>query len=150
MEIIFTKQDESCTNIEDVIEKKSGTSIKAIIQPNIFPDIPGIKEFVSMLHGIRARKQSVRVIGDYDADGITSTTIAFECLTEFLGYPITVRFPKRFSEGYGMKMHMVQEAPEDVHIATIHLKKRASHSSKKYQKITIILTNYVDKTLESW
>lgn len=114
MEIIFTKQDKSCTNIEDVIEKKTGTSIKAIIQPNIFPNIPGIKEFVSMLHGIRASKQSVRIIGDYDADGITSTSIAFESLSEFLGTLVSVRFPRRFSEGYGMKMHMVEEAPEDV------------------------------------
>lgn len=114
MEIIFTQKDASCKTIEDVIQKNSGTSIKDVLQPNIFPNIPGIKEFVSMLHDIRARKQSVRVIGDYDADGITSTTIAFESLSEFFGYLVSVRFPRRFSEGYGMKMHMVQEASEDV------------------------------------
>jgi hypothetical protein len=49
-----------------------------------------------------------------------------------------------------IKWRSLEEVQENAHIATIHSIKTANHSSKKYQKITIILTNYVDKTLKSW
>ena len=44
--------------------------------------------------------EQITVYGDYDADGITSTTIMYEVLTD-LGATVDYYIPNRFSEGYG-------------------------------------------------
>lgn len=51
-----------------------------------------------------SRINPVGIIGDYDADGITSSTILYSVLTEGLGFEnVKVIIPKRESEGYGAK-----------------------------------------------
>ncbi|QOP50972.1 single-stranded-DNA-specific exonuclease RecJ [Lentilactobacillus parabuchneri] len=44
--------------------------------------------------------EHITVYGDYDADGITSTTIMYETLSD-LGADVDYYIPNRFSEGYG-------------------------------------------------
>ncbi|MFD0896635.1 single-stranded-DNA-specific exonuclease RecJ [Loigolactobacillus binensis] len=44
--------------------------------------------------------QLITIYGDYDADGVTSTSIMLETL-ESLGANVTIYIPDRFSEGYG-------------------------------------------------
>ncbi len=44
--------------------------------------------------------EKITVYGDYDADGITSTTIMYETLTD-LGANVSYYIPNRFSDGYG-------------------------------------------------
>ena len=48
------------------------------------------------------------VYGDYDADGVTSTTIMFETLNE-LGANVDYFVPDRFKDGYGPNMAEYQE-----------------------------------------
>ena len=54
-------------------------------------------------------KEKIRVIGDYDADGVCSSYIFFHFL-EHLGADVSVRLPDRFKDGYGMNEEMVLEA----------------------------------------
>jgi len=56
-------------------------------------------------------KTPITIVGDYDADGITSTTILLEAIT-FLGGKPKYRLPKRISEGYGISMKIINEIPE--------------------------------------
>ncbi|AMB98530.1 hypothetical protein AWM75_00335 [Aerococcus urinaehominis] len=44
--------------------------------------------------------QSILIYGDYDADGITATTILYEAL-EAMGANVTYYLPNRFDDGYG-------------------------------------------------
>ena len=44
--------------------------------------------------------EQITIYGDYDADGITSTTIMFEVLTD-LGANVDYYIPNRFTDGYG-------------------------------------------------
>lgn len=55
--------------------------------------IDRIEEAVSM-------NQHITVYGDYDADGVTSTSIVYDVLTS-IGAEVTYYIPNRFTDGYG-------------------------------------------------
>lgn len=60
-----------------------------------------------ILSAIKANKK-ICVYGDYDADGITSTVIMMDVLSE-LTKNIIYYVPSRFDEGYGLNMDAVSE-----------------------------------------
>lgn len=53
------------------------------------------------------------IIADYDCDGICAGASAYFLLKEFKK-DVTVRFPRRFSEGYGLSLKIVDEIIENV------------------------------------
>ena len=57
--------------------------------------------------GIRAGKK-IRIIGDYDVDGIMSVYILYRCMTA-AGARVDYRIPDRIKDGYGLNEDMVQE-----------------------------------------
>lgn len=66
---------------------------------------------VLLLEKIRGKK-SIRIIGDYDIDGIMSSYILKKGL-ERLGAEADVRIPDRLTDGYGLNGHLVRQAYED-------------------------------------
>ncbi|MBR5970880.1 MAG: single-stranded-DNA-specific exonuclease RecJ [Lachnospiraceae bacterium] len=60
---------------------------------------------------IRAGKR-IRVVGDYDADGVTSTAILLRGL-RFLGAEADFRIPHRIHDGYGINDAIIDEAAAD-------------------------------------
>ncbi len=54
----------------------------------------------------------IRVIGDYDIDGVTATYILIRCLNS-LGARADTYIPDRVLDGYGIHDHLVQRAYED-------------------------------------
>ena len=59
-------------------------------------------------------KQHIRIIGDYDCDGICSSWILNCGLSEiFPDKDIRVRIPRRMSEGYGVNEKIVDEIETD-------------------------------------
>ena len=51
----------------------------------------------------------VRIIGDYDGDGVTSTSI-LKLALEYVGFKnVSYRIPKRFSEGFGINTTIIDE-----------------------------------------
>lgn len=56
--------------------------------------------------------EKIRVIGDYDIDGICATYILISSLLE-LGANVDYYLPKRMEDGYGMNESMVDKAIED-------------------------------------
>lgn len=63
-----------------------------------------------LLEKIRERKK-IRVIGDYDIDGINATYILLEGL-ERLGALVDSDIPDRMKDGYGLNIHLVERAYE--------------------------------------
>ena len=53
-------------------------------------------------------KIPIKIVGDYDVDGISASSIMFLTL-EKLGANVSVRLPRRFSEGYGLSEKIVDE-----------------------------------------
>lgn len=54
----------------------------------------------------------IYIFGDYDADGITSTTILYETL-EMLGAQVSYYLPNRFKDGYGPNIGAFQKAIDE-------------------------------------
>lgn len=55
--------------------------------------------------------KKIRVIGDYDIDGVNATYILLEGL-ERLGADVDSDIPERISDGYGLNRHLVERAYE--------------------------------------
>lgn len=72
----------------------------------------GMPQAVEILtEKIRDRKK-IRVIGDYDCDGINATYILLEGL-EKLGAKVDSDIPDRIKDGYGLNQHLIDRAHED-------------------------------------
>ena len=57
--------------------------------------------------------KNILICGDYDADGRTASIIMYKTLTKFGCKNVSVRIPRRFSEGYGMNTAMISEVVDD-------------------------------------
>ncbi|WP_372964783.1 single-stranded-DNA-specific exonuclease RecJ [Marinobacter sp.] len=72
----------------------------------------GIDRAVELLADAVVQKQRVMILGDFDADGATSTAVAMLGLS-MLGVPsVDFRVPSRFSDGYGLTpgiIHRLQD-----------------------------------------
>ena len=55
---------------------------------------------------------SIRIIGDYDVDGVTATFILLKGLSD-LGAKVDYRIPHRITDGYGMNVRLISEALAD-------------------------------------
>lgn len=64
-----------------------------------------------VLQSVRT-KQRIRIIGDYDVDGVMATFLLYKVL-HVLGASVDYRIPDRIADGYGMNMRMVEEAERD-------------------------------------
>lgn len=57
------------------------------------------------------KKESIGVVGDYDVDGVTSTTLLVKILRHFGSDPYYF-IPRRFTEGYGLSPEMIDRVME--------------------------------------
>ena len=64
-----------------------------------------------------AEKTPIRVIGDYDVDGICSSYILTKGL-QILGAQVDTAIPHRIHDGYGLNNNLIEEAKED-HVGMI-------------------------------
>ena len=71
-----------------------------------------MKESVAILtEGIR-RKKKVRIIGDYDIDGVCAAAILYKGLRR-VGIHTDTYIPNRVTDGYGLNPHLIEQAGED-------------------------------------
>lgn len=71
---------------------------------------------VALIHEAISNQQNIAIYGDYDADGVTSSSILYEFFSQ-LGSKPRVYIPNRFDEGYGLN----NEAMEQLHTEGIAL-----------------------------
>lgn len=57
-------------------------------------------------------QKKIRIIGDYDIDGVTSTYILYKGLLRF-GAKADYDIPDRIKDGYGINLHLIQKAYEE-------------------------------------
>jgi single-stranded-DNA-specific exonuclease len=70
----------------------------------------GIDKAVELL--LQHREKRIVVVGDFDADGATSTALVIRCLREFGINDVTSLVPNRFEYGYGLSPEIVRVAAE--------------------------------------
>ncbi|MDQ0339529.1 single-stranded-DNA-specific exonuclease [Caldalkalibacillus uzonensis] len=69
----------------------------------------GMAEAVERIQEALLNDEKIRVYGDYDCDGITSTVIMYKTLSG-LGASVDYYIPNRFSEGYGLNKAAIDKA----------------------------------------
>ncbi|MFP3918163.1 single-stranded-DNA-specific exonuclease RecJ [Lysinibacillus telephonicus] len=72
----------------------------------------GMKEAVERIEVALENGEKILVYGDYDADGITSTTVMLNVLLD-LGANVDFCIPNRFTHGYGPHEELFRKAYED-------------------------------------
>ena len=83
--------------------KEGFLSLKDLPQPSTFKDMDKATERI-----VRAikEKEKITIIGDYDVDGVTSTTL-MKLFFEEIDYPIEWIIPNRFRDGYGLSANII-------------------------------------------
>jgi single-stranded-DNA-specific exonuclease len=87
-----------------VIENFLVPRLKHLADPFL---IPQMDRAVDRLLIARERNESLVIFGDYDVDGVTSTTLLLEVLGR-LGWRVESYLPHRLDEGYGLSRDAVE------------------------------------------
>lgn len=95
---------------DDQINKFINGTRKDMYDPSLLKDIDIASEIIEDAISSGAH---IRIIGDYDIDGICASYILYKAFTKF-GGSVDVRLPDRVKDGYGMNENMVREAAEDM------------------------------------
>lgn len=74
--------------------------------------INGLKPAVERLAQALKDQERILVFGDYDVDGITSTTMLVDVLRQFGANPEFI-VPRRLEEGYGLSINAIERALTD-------------------------------------
>ena len=69
----------------------------------------GIEAAVALLHRMLTGGQRIMVVGDFDADGATSTALTVLALRS-MGGNVDYLVPNRFDDGYGLSPEVVEQA----------------------------------------
>lgn len=99
---------------DEEIEKFLHGDLEDLHDPFLMKDMEKAADLI--MEKIKEGK-TIRIIGDYDVDGICSSYILLTGLKE-LGGRADIVIPHRMKDGYGLNDHLIMEAAED-HIDTI-------------------------------
>lgn len=69
--------------------------------------LPEMSAAVDRLMAARERREPMVIFGDYDVDGVTSTSLLLEVLRSF-GWVVDYYLPHRMDEGYGLSQEAVE------------------------------------------
>ena len=86
------------------------------IKPNEIPHFEELKNIqIATNRIIKAikHKEKITLVGDYDVDGVTSSTIVYQFFKQ-INYPIEIVIPDRFNDGYGLTAKLMEQINCDV------------------------------------
>lgn len=93
------RQVESADDVEHVLGKL-----------RTYHGVMGIERAVDLLEGALRSQARILVVGDFDADGATSTAVAIRALRAFGASNVDYLVPNRFEFGYGLTPEIVDLA----------------------------------------
>jgi len=77
-----------------------------------FQDLKGIEAAINLLQQALLLQQRILIIGDFDADGATSSALAMKALSGFGARNVGYLVPNRFQFGYGLTPEIVEVAKQ--------------------------------------
>ncbi len=83
--------------------KEGFLSLRDLPHPHTFKDMQKATDRIVL--AIKNREK-ITIIGDYDVDGVTSTTL-MKLFFEEIGYPVEWIIPNRFRDGYGLSANII-------------------------------------------
>lgn len=96
------------TEAEEIRQYLNG-GLEDLNDPKLLPDMEAA---AGLLEEKIASGKAIRIIGDYDIDGVCSIYILYRGLKE-LGARADWRIPHRVQDGYGLNVRLVEEAAAD-------------------------------------
>lgn len=75
-----------------------------------FTSLNGLDAAVELLHQALLDGRRIMVVGDFDADGATSTALTVLALRSMGGHNVQYLVPNRFDDGYGLSPEVVEQA----------------------------------------
>lgn len=82
-------------------------TLASMHNPNL---MSGVDSAVKLLVEAYQKQQRIVIVGDFDADGATSTALAVLALRQLGFVNVTYLVPNRFEQGYGLSVAVAQEA----------------------------------------
>ncbi len=88
-------------------EQELERSVKGMLP---WQQLDGIDDAVGILQQALADRRRIMVVGDFDADGATSTALTVLALRSMGGGVVDYLVPNRFEDGYGLSPEVVEQA----------------------------------------
>lgn len=93
----------------DKVQSFLHPSLEYLHSPFLLKDI---NKACDILRDRISKGKKIRIIGDYDVDGVVSTYLLYRTLT-LIGAVVDYEIPDRIKDGYGMNIRMVETAFQD-------------------------------------
>ena len=94
---------------EEAFEKYLNGTLENLYNPHLLKDADLLTDI--LIRKIEEKK-NIRIIGDYDIDGVMSTYILYRGLLE-CGAQVSTQIPDRMKDGYGINENLIDQAKED-------------------------------------
>ena len=111
--MISKKRDNALTEEEVILRNTGYETIEAFLDTNKDYVIKDLDVLANNLKEHIKNNELITIVGDYDVDGVTASSIMYLTLKE-LGANVRVRLPRRLSEGFGLSEKIVDEITEGV------------------------------------
>lgn len=89
--------------------KELDRTLKSMLNPN---QLYGIDQAVNLLVEAYQQQQKIVIVGDFDADGATSTALSVLALRQLGFSDVDYLVPNRFEQGYGLSIPVAEMAIE--------------------------------------
>ena len=141
---MWTKRDAS-SSVKEVVLRNTGLTEEELLSPAKSPHLFHLKEAVALIRKGVEDKKRIYIAGDYDADGVTATSIMYLMLKQLdPNLRVVARLPRRFSEGYGLNPKMIDEFEPNSLLITVDNGIAAAEAVKKAKEknITVVVVDH--------
>ncbi len=111
-----------------------------------YESLLGIQEAVRLLGEAVMGNQKILIVGDFDADGATSTAVAVRALRSFGAQQVQFLVPNRFAYGYGLTPEIVAAAqpfgPDLIVTVDNGIANHAGVEAAKSRGIRVVITDH--------
>lgn len=124
-----------------IVEENTGLTLSEFLSPEKDPYLVNLDNVVKFIQEEIQKGTKISIIGDYDCDGITSSSILSLAFKEASGMEPHIRIPRRFSEGYGLSMKIIDEINEGLIVTVdngISAIEQIKTAKKKGLKVVVI------------
>ncbi len=94
---------------DDALKRYLNGKLEDLYDPMLLPDL---EQAAALLTREQEKGSRIRIVGDYDIDGVCATTILVRGLRR-LGARVDYVIPERIRDGYGINEHIIETAAAD-------------------------------------
>lgn len=109
----WKQKNPSLKTIKEVVMANTGLSEEELLHDDKEYNIKDISKVIEVLELARKNDTFVTVVGDYDVDGVTSST-EWHLMLEAKKIRHRIRLPRRHTEGYGLNVKIIDEINDGI------------------------------------